>query len=187
MTQQQITMEKRLNSGLILATSHSSMIPNSFNSARWEKGYNPDLIVASGNIANMRKKWIMDSTPHTQHRPIFVTAHPVMVPQTIHLRRRFNFMKADCYGKSAELDTLIEDVEPIPANYTCFVERVRVVSRRHIPRGCRTEYVPGLTDDSNSLYEAYKLKYSSSPFDDGTIESGNTLIDIMTEEKRKRW
>ena len=30
-------------------------------------------------------------------------------------------------------------------------------------------------------------KYSSSPFDDSTIEAGNTLIDKMTEEKRKRW
>ena len=45
----------------------------------------------------------------------------------------------------------------------------------------------GLTDESKSLYEAYKCKYSSSPFDDGTIESGNSLIDKMTEEKRKRW
>ena len=37
------------------------------------------------------------------------------------------------------------------------------------------------------LYEAYKHKYSSNPFDNGTIESRNTLIDKMTEEKRKRW
>ena len=100
-----------------------------------------------------------------------------MVPQTIPFRGRFNFMKADWNGYSAELDKLIEDVEPIPANYKCFVESVRVASRRHIPRGCRTEYVPGLTDESKSLYEAYKCKYSSSPFDDCTIESGNTLIE----------
>ena len=46
---------------------------------------------------------------------------------------------------------------------------VRVASRRHIPRGCQTEYIPGLTDESKSLYEAYKFKYSRSPFDDGTI------------------
>ena len=37
--------------------------------------------------------------------------------------------------------------------------------------------VPDLTDESKSLHEAYKFKYSSSPFDDGTILSGNTLID----------
>ena len=52
---------------------------------------------------------------------------------------------------------------------------------RHIQRGCRTEYVPGLTGESKSLYEAYKRKYSNGPFDDGPIESGNTLIDKMTE------
>ena len=89
-------------------------------------------------------------------------------------------MKADWNGYSAELDKLIEDIEPIPANYKCFVESVRVASRRHISRGCRTEYVSGLTDESKSLYKAYKCKYSSSPFDHGTIESGNTLIDKMT-------
>ena len=53
------------------------------------------------------------------------------------------------------------------------MERVRVKYRRNIPM--------------KSLYKAYKRKYSSSPFDDGTIEYGNTLIDKMTEEKRKRW
>ena len=94
-------------------------------------------------------------------------------------------MKADWNGYSAGLHKLIEDVEPIPAIYKSFVESVRVASRGHIPRGCRTEYVPGLTDESKSLYEAYNCKYSSSPFDDGTIESGNTLIDKMTEEKRR--
>ena len=131
----------------------------------------------------MCKKSIMDPIPHNQYRPICVSAHPVMVPQTLPLRRRFNFMKADWNGYSVEFDKYIEDIQPIPANYKCFVESVRVPSRRHIIRGCRTGYVPGLTDKSKSLYKAYKCKDSSSPFDDGTIESGNTLIDKMTEEK----
>ena len=152
-----------------LTLIHDAKLPKSFNSAGWKKGYNPDLIFASGSIANMCKKSIMDPIPHTQHSPICVSAHPVMVPQTIPFRQHFNFMKADWNGYSAELDKLIADVEPIPANYKCFVESVRVASRRHIPRGCRTEYVPGLTDESKSIYEAYKFKYSRSPFDDGTI------------------
>ena len=61
-----------------------------------------------------------------------------------------------------------------------------MASRRHIPRGCRTEFIPGLTEESKSLYEAYKTQYSNSPFDDGTKESGNALLDSMIEEK-KRW
>ena len=74
------------------------------------------------------KKSIMDPIPHTQHRPVCVSAHPVMVPHKLYLSDgRFNFIKADWNGYSAELDKLIEDVGPIPAN--CFVESVRVASR----------------------------------------------------------
>ena len=42
---------------------HDARLPKSFNSARWKKCYNPDLIFASASIANM------DSIPYT-HRPI---------------------------------------------------------------------------------------------------------------------
>ena len=60
---------------------------------------------------------------------------------------------------------------------------VRVASRRHIPRGCRIDYVQGLTDKSKNIYEAYKQQYSSNPFDNRTMESGNMLLGKMTEEK----
>ena len=166
---------------------HDAKLPKSFNSARWKKGYNPDLIFASESIANMCKKSVMDPIPHTQHRPICVSVQPVVVPQPTPFRRRFNFRKADWNGYSTELDNSIEDVEPIPSNYNRFVENVRVASRRHIPRGCRTDYVQGLTDESKNLYEAYKHQYSSNPFDNRTMESGNLLLDKMTEEKRKIW
>ena len=56
---------------------------------------------------------------------------------------------------------------------------VLLASRRRIPRGCRTEYIPGQIDQSKSLYyeaynnqkvyimntRAYKSNYLSSPFD----------------------
>ena len=47
--------------------------------------------------------------------------------------------------------------------------------------------IPGLTEESKSLHEAYKTQYSNSPFDDGTMESGNALLDSMIEEKKRRW
>ena len=57
-----------------LTLFHDAKLPKSFNSARWMKGYNPDLIFASGSIANMCKKSIMDQsrTPNT--------ARSVLVP-----------------------------------------------------------------------------------------------------------
>ena len=129
----------------------------------------------------------MDPIPHTQHRPICVSVQPVVVPQPTPFRGRFNLRKANWNGYSTELDNRIEDVEPIPSNYNRFVENVRVASRRHIPRGCRTDYVQGLTDESKNLYEAYKQQYSSNPFDNRTMESGKLLLDKITEEKRKLW
>ena len=146
-----------------LTLIHDSKLPKFFNSARWKKGYNPDLIFSSGSIANMCKNSTMNPITHTQHRPFCVSAHPVIVPQSIPFRRRFNFMKADCNGYSGELDKLIEDVEPIPTNYKCFVEGVRVAFRRHIPRGFRTEYVPGLTDKSKSLLKHTSASIQTAP------------------------
>ena len=101
---------------------------------------------------------------------VCVSVQPVVVPQATPFRRRFNLRKADWNGYSTELDNHIEDVEGIQKT-----------------RGCRTDYVQGLTDESKNLYEAYKQHYSSNPFDNRTMESGNLQLDKMTEEKMKIW
>ena len=44
----------------------------------------------------------------------------------------------------------------------------------------------GLSEESKSLYEEYKKQYVSDPFDNGTIETGNALMNNMKEVK-KRW
>ena len=107
----------------------------------------------------MCEKSVLDPIPRTQHRPICVTVHPVIVPQPTPFRRRFNPRKAKWDDLSTDFDEAIEEVEPIPENYDRFIGLIRVVSRRHIPRGCRTNYIPGLTEESQSLYEAYKKPF----------------------------
>ena len=37
------------------------------------------------------------------------------------------------------------------------------------------------------ISEFYKKQYSSNPFAEGTLETGNKLIDTIKEEKKKRW
>ena len=88
------------------------------------------------------------------------------------------------WSYSTELDKLIEDVEHIPENYGGFVDKVRVSSRRC---GCRTNHIPGLSEESKSLYEEYKKQYAIDPFDNGTIETGNALMSNTKEENKKRW
>ena len=144
----------------------------------------PDPIFASESIANMCRKSVIEPIPHTQHRPICARANPVVVTHPTPFRRQFNLRKADWDGYSTELDKLIEDVEPIPENYGGFVDKVGVATRRYIPRGCRTNHIPSLSEESKSLYEESKKQYASDPFDNGTIETGNTLINNMKEEMR---
>ena len=69
---------------------HNAKLLKSFNSTICKKGYNPDIICASSNISNMCEKSVMDPILRTQHRPICVTVNPVIVPQPITPRRRFN-------------------------------------------------------------------------------------------------
>ena len=135
----------------------------------------------------MREKYVLDPIPRTQHRPICVTVHPVMVPQPTLFRRRFSMRKAKWDDFSTDFDEPIEEVEPIPENYDRFIGLVRVVSRRHIPMGCRSNYIPGLTEESQTQYEAYKKQYSSNHFAEGTLETGNKLSDTMKKNKKKRW
>ena len=51
--------------------------------------------------------------------------------------------------------------------------------------GCRSNYIPDLTDETKNLYEAFKKQYSIDPFGETTIDYGNTLIDEMKDVKKK--
>ena len=64
--------------------------------------------------------------------------------------------KENWSGYATDVDILIDEVDPIPENYERFVEAIHVPSRKHIPRGCRSHYIPGLSEESKSLYEAHK-------------------------------
>ena len=166
---------------------HNAQLPKSFNSAIWKKGYNPDLIFASSNISDMCEKSVLDPIPRTQYRHICATVNPMIVPQATIPRKRFNLKKGNWDVIFTEFDTAIEEVNLIPEYYIRFIELLRVVSRRHIPRGCRSHYISGLTEESKSLYETYKKQYSSNPFGEGTLETVTKLIATMKEEKSNKW
>ena len=129
----------------------------------------------------MCQKSVLDPIPQTQHRPICMTVNPVIVPQPTTCRIQFNLKKPNWDRFSNEFDAAIEEVNLIPENYARFIELLRVVSR------CRLNYIPGLTEESKSLYEAYKRQYSSNPYGAGTLEIGIQLIDTMKEQKRNKW
>ena len=108
-------------------------------SLHWDKvqyGYNPDLIFVSSNISDMCEKSVLDPIPRTQHRPICVTVHLVIVPQPTPFRRRFNLGKAKWDEFSTDFDETIVEVEPIPENYDSLIGQTTYLVSRKCHRAC---------------------------------------------------
>eukprot|EP00057_Strongylocentrotus_purpuratus_P020647 XP_011675121.1 PREDICTED: uncharacterized protein LOC105443541 [Strongylocentrotus purpuratus] len=166
---------------------HDPKLPHSFNSCRWKKGYNPDLSFTSERISCQTKKRVQEPIPHSQHRPIIVDITAAVVPQRVPLRRHFNFRKADWEKFAIDLDEALSDLDPVPANYDRFVRTVQEISRKHIPRGCRENYIPGLSAESALMYKEYIKLYEEDPFSEETLSAGELLMAAISEERRKSW
>ncbi|KAL4100859.1 hypothetical protein QTP88_020888 [Uroleucon formosanum] len=134
---------------------HDSKLLPSFNSGRWKKGYNPDFIFVSDSISQLCTKKMGDPIPNTQHRPIICQIEAAVRPNIVPFQRRYNFMKAKWNLFSEDLDTSIENLEPLPEHYESFIEKVKYISRKHIPRGCRTHHIPGLSSEIIDNYNTY--------------------------------
>ncbi|KAL4100995.1 hypothetical protein QTP88_021016 [Uroleucon formosanum] len=114
---------------------HDSKLPPSFNSGRWKKGYNPDLIFVSDSISQLCTKKMGDPIPNTQHRPIIYQIEAAVRPNIVPFQRRYNFMKAKWNLFSEDLDSSIENLEPLPEHYESFIEKLKYISWKQIPRG----------------------------------------------------
>ena len=64
---------------------------------------------------------------------------------------------------------------------------VHATDRKHISRGCRKNYVPGLTTDLAEQYNEYAQLYEQDPFAAATIAAGYELAQALTVEQRKTW
>ena len=72
-------------------------------------------------------------------------------------------------------------------NATRSLSELYIWRPENIPRGCKANYISGLTDESNTLYEAYQEQYQCNPLGDWTIDAENKLTEMMAERKKKRW
>ena len=170
-----------------LTLIHDPKLPKSFNSGRWRRGYNPDIIFATNRIAGCCNKIVMEPVPRSQHRPIGVQVNAAIAVQTVPFRRRFNLKRANCEQYACQLDAAVENIPATAECYDQFVNALRKVARKNIPRGCRRNYVPGLTPESTELIEEYREKYEDDPFADNTITLGEELMSAISEQRRKAW
>ncbi|CAI6371000.1 unnamed protein product [Macrosiphum euphorbiae] len=170
-----------------LSFIHDSKLPPSFNSARWKRGYNPDLIMVSENIRQKCVKIVAKPIPRSQHRSIVCSINVTIKPTIMPMKRRFNFRKANWNDFSTDLDSKITNLAPLTENDEAFVNIVKRVSRKHIPRGCRTEYITGLSSELTEHMRAYTEMYEKDPFGYETINKGEFLLEAIGTERRANW
>ena len=61
------------------------------------------------------------------------------------------------------------------------------MAKRSIPRGCRKEYIPCLSEEGKRLYEEYSKAFDDDPFAQNTIELGEALTTSMAADRSERW
>ena len=113
--------------------------------------------------------------------------HAAITVQTVPFRRRFYLKKANWEQYAYQFDAAVENIPATAKCYDQFVNALRKVVRKNIPRGCRRNYVPGLTPESIELIKEYREKYEDDPFADITITLGDELMSAISEERRKAW
>ena len=123
-----------------LHLTHDSKLPNTFNSGRLKRGYNPDLACMSQNIRYIIcHRRVYDHIPRSQHRPRGVALNPTITPSEQPFRRRYNFRKANWESFTTTLGNGTTYLaSPSWKAYKSFRYLVRVFARKCIPAGPNT-------------------------------------------------
>jgi len=58
------------------------------------------------------------------------------------MKRRFKFRKARRNGCREEADSEITNLVSTSENHETCINKVKKVSRNHVPKSCRTEFIP---------------------------------------------
>ena len=56
-----------------------------------------------------------------------------------------------------------------------------------MPRGCRLDYIPGLTKETKLLYDKYRNNIKENPFSEDTIELDESIMAHLAAVQQERW
>ena len=163
--------------------------PDSFSSARWNTGTNPDLAFAEpqqGHQLPVRR--VLDKFPRSQHRPSLITQPALVSPTASKPVMRWNFRKARWDRFLTEVDKHVPGLpspesEDINATYSAYCDMLIDAAKQSIPRGYQKNYIPCWDDECQSLYE----DFTSAPSKDESDTCATTLLSRLDEKRKERW
>lgn len=153
-----------------------------FRSAAWNRDYNPDLCFVStenNGTPLATSRTILSDFPHSQHRPAIMEIG-IQIPLIRSTPRpRWNFQRANWTRFSSELDKCLGWIPPHSRNYGRFIGAVISTAKKCIPRGYRKEYIPGWSQNSDTLYHNY-LKT-------GDQDIAEQLLSSLDAARQQKW
>lgn len=153
-----------------------------FHSARWQRGYNPDLCFVTRDALDKPMKTtrsVVKAFPRSQHRAVIITIGTQVIAVNSIPKPRWNFRKANWEGFSRQIDASIRFIPNEIENFERFVGIVKGAAKKFIPRGYRKRYIPGWTEEMESLYRQFE--------EDGEEEISDHLLELLDAARRTKW
>lgn len=107
--------------------------------------------------------------------------------QRVRVNNHLSSSKTDWLSFQQEIEDPISSIPSHPNNYNMFTDLLKRSARQHIPRGCQTEYIPGLSETSGDLLKAYHRAYHEDPFSSTIMELREILLNKVGKDRRQVW
>lgn len=153
-----------------------------FYSARWRKGYNPDLCFISRDARDrpiVTKRKVLASFPRSQHKPVNISVDIQVDTVNSMPKSRWNFQKADWISFSARIESSIHFIPNDITSYERFLGIVKGSAKKSIPSGYRKRYLPCWTDEMEALYQQFE--------EDNDDEISDKLLELLTAARKTKW
>ena len=130
-----------------LHTLYDQKQPNSFQTARWNSGTNPDVTFSTHLRGIIPTREVLEQFPQSQHRPSLIRTMPLISFTRSAPIPRWNFRKAD-WERYEDLNNNLTNSLPAPRMdninfaYKQFTQTLKTVAKQTIPRGFRKSYIP---------------------------------------------
>lgn len=161
---------------------HDAKDLSTFQSARWQRGYNPDLCFVTRDhndkpLTVVRK--VLQGLPSSQHRPVVIEIGTQIELKNSIPKPRWNFGKADWSSFTSRVESSIRF---IPNNIDCyehFLGIVKGAAKKSVPRGYRKRYIPCWTPEMEELYKRFEEQ------DDDEIS--DRLLELLRAARLAKW
>lgn len=161
---------------------HNPKDKATFWSARWNRGYNPDLTFITTDddgIPLPASRRVCDMFPNSQHRPIIIEIGLSITSIPSPQYARWNLKKADWTQFTSAIEQTIKRIPPTVDNIHRANKLILKAATVHIPRGYVKRYVPGWSERSEELLKAYQNSKDQ--------ETGRQLLKSLDDNRRDKW